>query len=204
MAHSIHSLEDIEKLWQEINTLPHKSDRKTLTPLLKKVMEHRLAFYRYGMTNQLQDELSDLLYKALLLELDREEEDSIETAELAYIGISHALNQEISFERYKRRLLLLHYFADYFTDAIVEIFLKQYREEQMLEARNLALDCIQKMQLADMLSMERAFPELIEQDEQVCEALNNLDMPEDFSEEAHAEARLMHKVLLAYLGTKYK
>ena len=107
-------------------------------------------------------------------------------------------------EHYKRRLLLLHYFSDYFTDAVIEIFLKKYREDNLLEARNMALECIEKMQLADMLLLEEQYPDFINGDEQWADACNALTLSPDVSETERAEADLLHKVLHAYLKAKYK
>ena len=55
----------------------------------------------------------------------------------AYTGLTSVMNdpEAITPAHYKRRLLLLHYFSDYFTDAIIEIFLKKYRDDNLLEAR---------------------------------------------------------------------
>ena len=48
----------------------------------------------------------------------------------------------------------MHYFADYFTDSLIEVFLKKYRENNLLEARNLALESIERMQLFDIFLIE--------------------------------------------------
>ena len=154
----------------------------------------------------LQPEFSEALYKALLLELDEEEEDSIETAELAYVSLGTALNgkQSSEPEYYKRRLLLLHYFCDFFTDSIIELFLTKYKEDNRLQARNLAIECLEKMQLADMLYLEENNPDFIEKDEQIADACNRIAISPDLSAEERKEALLLHKILYAYLKTKYK
>lgn len=198
---------EIRKIFEEIRNAQKKGDRKLLTTELKTVMENRIPFYRHSVSNDLNDELSDLLFKALLLELDKEENDSIETAEMAYVGISNVVNngnEGITFEHYKRRLLLIHYFADYFTDAVIGVFLEKYRNEHMLEARSMAFECLRKMLLSDLSEIERRFPEQIEKDEQLCEACNSIENLNDFSEEERLEAELMHKVLHAFLNVKYK
>ncbi|MDL2231459.1 hypothetical protein LJB85_01820 [Porphyromonadaceae bacterium OttesenSCG-928-L07] len=198
---------EIRKIFEEIRNAQKKGDRKLLTTELKTVMENRIPFYRHSVSNDLNDELSDLLFKALLLELDKEENDSIETAEMAYVGISNVVNngnEGITFEHYKRRLLLIHYFADYFTDAVIGVFLEKYRNEHMLETRSMAFECLRKMLLSDLSEIERRFPEQIEKDEQLCEACNSIENLNDFSEEERLEAELMHKVLHAFLNVKYK
>lgn len=100
------------------------------------IRDHRLAYYNQSNEKELQAEFSDALFKILLLELDEEEEESIEIAELAYLGLGHIFRRpELPTpELYKRRLLLLHYFCDYFTDSIIEVFLSKYREDNILQA----------------------------------------------------------------------
>ena len=61
-------------------------DRKALRLLLKKVIPDRFHYYHESRDITRQEEYADLLYKILLLELDEEEEESIELAELAYLG----------------------------------------------------------------------------------------------------------------------
>ena len=60
-------------------------DRKALRLLLKKVIPDRFHYYNESRDITRQEEYADLLYKILLLELDEEEEESIELAELAYL-----------------------------------------------------------------------------------------------------------------------
>ncbi|WP_251620157.1 hypothetical protein [Odoribacter lunatus] len=198
---------DLNVLLEEIRQDCEQGDRHGLSEKLRLLMQHRKAYYHESCQLHLEDELSDSLFKVLLLELDEEEAESIETAELAYLGIASVLKDDspgITPEHYKRRLLLLHYFSDYFTDAIIEIFLKKYRENNLLEARNMALECIEKMQMADILQLEKTYPEFIDADEQLTDACNSLQFPPDFSEEAQQEADLLHKVLYAYLKAKHR
>lgn len=197
---------DLRTLLDEIRNCCEKGDRKTLSGILHRLMQHRKSYYHESITHNLQDAFSASLFKILLLELDEEESDSIETAELAYIGISSALNEAnpADPEHYKRRLLLLHYFSDYFTDAIIEIFLKKYRETNLLEARNMAIECLEKMQVSDMLQLEDLYPDFINKDEQLGDACNAISIPIGLSDTERAESGLMHKVLQAYLKAKYK
>ena len=136
----------------------------------------------------------------------RQEEESIEIAELAYLGLGHIFRRpELPTpELYKRRLLLLHYFCDYFTDSIIEVFLSKYREDNILQARSLAIECLEKMQLSDMFYLEENATDFIDGDEQLSDACNGIETDPRLSEEEKANAALLHKVLYAYLKAKYK
>ena len=119
---------DLEDVLREIGELSNiHADRKKLRANLLEIRDHRLAYYNQSNEKELQAEFSDALFKILLLELDEEEEESIEIAELAYLGLGHIFRRpELPTpELYKRRLLLLHYFCDYFTDSIIEVFLSK-------------------------------------------------------------------------------
>ena len=125
---------DLEDVLREIGELSNiHADRKKLRANLREIRDHRLAYYNQSNEKELQAEFSDALFKILLLELDEEEEESIEIAELAYLGLGHIFRRpELPTpELYKRRLLLLHYFCDYFTDSIIEVFLSKYREDNI-------------------------------------------------------------------------
>ena len=127
---------DLEDVLREIGELSNvHADRKKLRANLREIRDHRLAYYNQSNEKELQAEFSDALFKILLLELDEEEEESIEIAELAYLGLGHIFRRpELPTpELYKRRLLLLHYFCDYFTDSIIEVFLSKYREDNRRE-----------------------------------------------------------------------
>ena len=107
---------DLEDVLREIGELSNiHADRKKLRANLREIRDHRLAYYNQSNEKELQAEFSDALFKILLLELDEEEEESIEIAELAYLGLGHIFRRpELPTpELYKRRLLLLHYFCDY-------------------------------------------------------------------------------------------
>ena len=153
-----------------------------------------------------QEEYADLLYKILLLELDEEEEESIELAELAYLGISECISSAPAriYECLKKRIILMHYFADYFTDSLIEVFLKKYRENNLLEARNLALESIERMQLFDIFLIEQNFDDRIDRDEQLTDVCNGIELAPNLTDEELTEAQLMHQVLYAYLKAKYR
>ena len=188
---------DLEDVLREIGELSNiHADRKKLRANLREIRDHRLAYYNQSNEKELQAEFSDALFKILLLELDEEEEESIEIAELAYLGLGHIFRRpELPTpELYKRRLLLLHYFCDYFTDSIIEVF----------QARSLAIECLEKMQLSDMFYLEENATDFIDGDEQLSDACNGIETDPRLSEEEKANAALLHKVLYAYLKAKYK
>ena len=183
---------DLEDVLREIGELSNiHADRKKLRANLLEIRDHRLAYYNQSNEKELQAEFSDALFKILLLELDEEEEESIEIAELAYLGLGHIFRRpELPTpELYKRRLLLLHYFCDYFTDSIIEVFLSKYRED---------------MQLSDMFYPQENATDFIDGDEQLSDACNGIETDPRLSEEEKANAALLHKVLYAYLKAKYK
>lgn len=196
----------LEELLQEIQQHSSNGDRKALAAVLRKLIPNRHAFYKESVEQQLLDLYSESLYKVLLLELDSEEEESIEIAELSYLGISTLLQnkQLCTPEHYKRRILLLHYFSDYFTDAIVDVFLKKYRKDNMLQARSLAFECLEKMQLSDLFYLEGQHKNFLDQDEQLNDACNGIETDPDLSAEELEEAGLLHRVMNAYLKSKYK
>ena len=181
-------------------------DRRALRALLKQAIPHRVAYYRENLGLTRHAEFADLLCKALLLELDEEEEESIELAELAYVSLCEELKKGDAdpYEQRKMRVILLHYFADYLTDSIIEIFLKKYREDNLLQARNLALDSIARMQLSDIFHIEQHYGVRIDEDEQLNDICNDIDIAPNLSDQELAEADLMHRVLHAYLKAKYK
>ena len=176
-------------------------DRKALRLLLKKVIPDRFHYYHESRDITRQEEYADLLYKILLLELDEEEEESIELAELAYLGISESISTVPThiYESLKKRIILMHYFSDYFTDSLIEVFLKKYRENNLLEARNLALESIERMQL-----IEQNFDDRIDRDEQLTDVCNDIELAPNLTDEELTEAQLMHQVLYAYLKAKYR
>lgn len=196
---------NLKELLEQIHTHSQNGNRRDLCAVLHSLMDKRQEYYHQLSDASMTEGYADGLYKTLLLELDQEEEESIETAELAYIALCSLIAGEtVTPEHYKRRLLLLHYFCDYFTDSIIQVFLAAYRKEHILQARNLALECIEKMQLADMFHLEEHAPDFIEHDEQIIDACNAIETDADLPDTERAEAALLHKVLYAYLKTKYK
>lgn len=196
---------NLKEILEQIHTHSQNGNRRDLCAVLHSLMDNRQEYYHQLSDASMTEGYADGLYKTLLLELDQEEEESIETAELAYIALCSLIAGETATpEHYKRRLLLLHYFCDYFTDSIIQVFLAAYRKEHILQARNLALECIEKMQLADMFHLEEHAPDFIEHDEQIIDACNAIETDADLPDTERAEAALLHKVLYAYLKTKYK
>lgn len=196
----------LETIFNEAELHVASGDQKALRRLLKRIIPNRSLYYRESLALSRQDEFSDLLYKALLLELDEEEEESIELAELAYLAISDKLASppEDVYPRVKKRVILLHYFADYLTDSFIEVFLKKHREDNILEVRRLALASIERMQLYDVFFIEQHFGNSIDRDEQLNDACNRISLSPDLTDQELSEAKLMHEVLYAYLKAKYK
>ena len=154
----------LKEILDEIQEATEKGEKKVITRNLKKILTERKKFIEDCKKAELYSPFSEALFKALLLELDEEEEDSVEAAEIAYVGVVHALNEKLEvFNRggakeddelailIRNRILLLHFFNDYLLDTLVEIFLKKYRNENMLLARNLADECLKKMQIVDVM-----------------------------------------------------
>ena len=199
-------MSDLKKILTEIQAQSQTGNRRELTKALRTLMHNRREYYRQSIKETLQEEFADALYKTLILEFDEEENDSIETAELAYLALGTILrqNRPANPEHYKRRLLLLHYFSDFFTDAIIEVFLSAYRKDNILQARTLALECLEKMQLSDMFYLEENEAGFLDGDEQISDACNAIEINPDLSEEEKKNAILLHQVLYAYLKAKYK
>lgn len=198
-------MNDLHELLDRVRENTRSGSRRALRAALAALLGNRKEYYRQSVALALEEPLADAFYKALLLELDEEEEEGIETAELAYLMLSSLIDSPAANrEHYKTRLLLLHYFADYFTDVVIEVFLAAYRKEHLLQARNLALECIEKMQLADMFHLEDHAPGFLERDEQLIDACNAIETAPDLTEEERSQAALLHQVLPAYLRTKYK
>lgn len=196
----------LETLLDESSLHAASGDRKALRSLLRGVIPERFRYFHESRALTRQEEYADLLYKILLLELDEEEEESIELAELAYLGISEHImcSPENTYECLKKRVILMHYFADYLTDSLIEVFLNKFRENNILEARNLALESLERMQLFDIFFMEQNFGERVDRDEQLSDVSNDISLAPNLSDQELVEAQLMHRVLYAYLKTKYR
>lgn len=195
----------LKKLLAAVEEQSRAGNRREVVAALRILIKNRREYYRESVGETLQEAFSDALYKSLLLELDEEEEESIEIAELSYLGLGAVLEESgASPEHFKRRLLLLHYFSDFFTDALIAIFLSRYRKGQLLLARNLALECLEKMQLSDMFYLEENAAEFIDGDEQLSDACNAISAEHGLSADERKDAAFLHKVLYAYLKAKYK
>ena len=83
----------------------------------------------------------------------------------------------------------MHYFSDYFTDSLIEVFLKKYRENNLLEARNLALESIERMQLFDIFLIEQNFDDRIDRDEQLTDVCNDIELAPNLTDEELTEAQ---------------
>lgn len=198
--------QDLKNILDEAQEKSQEGNRKALAATLRQLIGKRREYYRQSIEENISGEYAEALYKILLLEMDEEEEDSIELAELSYMGICVAIQEaeQVNPELYKQRLLLLHYFCDYFTDSVIEIFLKRYRTDNLLQARSLAIECLEKMQLSDMFYLEENARDFISRDEQIADACNSIETDADLSATELQEAGLLHQVMFAYLKTKYK
>lgn len=197
----------LKHLLDEAREHNRQNERKALTAILKEIIPERVYYFHHSKLLNRQDEYTDLLYKILSLDLDEQEEESIEIAELAYLGISEGIGsgtEENSYELIRRRIILLHYFADYLTDSIIELFLNKFRKDNLLEARNLALEALTRMQIADLYRLESHYEERINRDEALQDISNELPLELLPDQQALNESLLMHRVLLAYLKVKYK
>ncbi len=166
-------MRDLDQFFYELEEATSEGRRKDIRRMLAELMRERRAFYEQCTTISHLESFSQAMFHALILELDDEEEDSIEGAELCYVAIGSIMKSVESEEEgrmydvAKRRLLLLHYFYDYLTDAITALFMPENREKKRLEARNIAVDCLERMQLHDLSWLAEHFPELAEHDEQI-------------------------------------
>ena len=196
----------MEAILKDIEKYKSEGNEKGLRRVLSEFLAKRDEFYKEAFTKELMYEYCEAIYDALILEMDEEEEDSIELAERAYALISYLIYKTdvIRFEYYKLRFLLLHYFADYFVDTLVTLFLEQFREDRLLEARVLTDECIQKMQIVDLIDLEEMDKITMEADEQITDASNSIEMDFELNDEEIKEAKLMSKVLFTALYQKYK
>ncbi|MGL5683950.1 MAG: hypothetical protein ACRDDZ_13010 [Marinifilaceae bacterium] len=192
---------DIANLLEAIDSAANQGNRRQLTQLLRELKENRVERFKEAMGTGCGQKLAQAILKILLLELDEEEEESIELAELAYVACSYKISQP---EEYKTRVLLLHYFYDYFTDSVITIFLDKYRETDLLQARTLAAEAMQRMQLHDLYAIETIDAAFVNNDAQLIDAGNELTISPEITPQEMTEATTMHKVIFAYLAHKYK
>lgn len=199
-------MEPLEQLLNEVKHHTQNGNRKALSLLLKEIIPERINYFHKSQFFNRLDEFTDILYKILWLELDEGDDESIELAELAYLGISESirLTPELNYELVRKRIILLHYFSDYFTDSIIDIFLKKFRKNNLLEARGLALDSLAHMQLADLYFLEQHFGDQVDQDEGLNETCNQINIAALPNQQELENAALMHRILYAYLKVKYQ
>lgn len=194
----------LNDILEKIREQQESGSRRELTRTLREVMENRHTYFHQSLTPDNEGGYADALFKILFLEIEEEEESGIEIAELAYLSICHALRENHSPELLKKRILLLHYFCEYFTDAIIDIFLQNYRQDNILQARTLAIESIEKMQLSDVIYLEEHFKSFLDNDEQLTDACNDLEITVDWSEDLRKETHTLHRVMEAYLQIKHK
>lgn len=210
-------MEELNHLLDEAARLQKQDNQRPLQALLQQLIPSRIGNYHKSVSTGRIPEYTDLLFKTLWLELDEEEEESVELAELALLGISGFIEKitgdepenlsetqsEALYLAVRKRILLLRYFADFLTDSLIEVFLKKFRENNLLEARSLALDRLAHMQLADMYFLEQRYGSRVNEDDGINEACNTVPLAALPTEEELADATLMMRVLAAYLRVKY-
>ena len=86
----------LEALLLQIQQQCSAGNRKELASFLRQLMNNRQDYYQESISLSMQDDFSDALFKILLLELDEEEEESIEIAEMSYVGIGSVLYTPVS------------------------------------------------------------------------------------------------------------
>lgn len=179
-------------------------NRHTLSAALRPLYENHVQYYHQSISEGLEGEYADALYKILLLGMDEEDEDSVELAELAYLALSNRLRHPgIHGLEYKTRLLLLNSFYEYLTDSVTCACFAQYRKTDLLLARQLADECLEKMQIADLLYLEENCPEILDEDENAAAACNLIESDINLSPEDRQQAILLHQIFHTYLQTKY-
>ena len=205
-------MRDFTSFFEDLESAVQSGERKSIRSMLSEVLNNRMEFFENCTTITLLDRYSQALFHSLILELDDEEEDCIEGAELCYLAIGNLLaatqtsGATPNAEVVKRRLLLLHYFNDYLTDTMMCLFTPTHKDDNILEARTLAIDCMAKMQLHDMCWLGEHYPDFAEQDEHI--AMCDQELAESFNkdsvEQDLKDAAIMHKALTAHLRVKYR
>ena len=85
-------MNDLQELLDRVRENTRSGSRRALRAALAALLGNRKEYYRQSVALALEEPLADAFYKALLLELDEEEEEGIETAELAYLMLSSLID----------------------------------------------------------------------------------------------------------------
>jgi hypothetical protein len=179
-------------------------DKRAARVSLRSLLSTRVAAFHHARALGRLAEYAAYLYVALVIDLDDDERESIEAAELAYAGLSESIETDGLYEITRQRVLLLHKFTDYLADSWMELFAKRYRESDRIRARNLALESFEQMQLADVHDLEQRFgKQRVDADEGLNDACNTIHLPAPPTREMLEGAALMHRAFHAYLKTKY-
>ena len=203
-------MKKIDRCLEVLEEAMEDGERRQIRRALNEIMLQRRDLYTECDTQDHFDSFSKALFHALILELDEEEEDSLETAEMCYAALGRILKMseesEIDPEIIKRRLMLLHYFSDYLSDAVAGLFMPENRSKHLLDARNLAMDCLEKMQLLDLCWLGEHHPEFVEGDAQIesCDHQLTRNIGHEEIEDALKDAYTLHRSLTACLAVKYK
>lgn len=86
-------MSDLKKILTEIQAQSQTGNRRELTKALRTLCTTAGNITGKAIKETLQEEFADALYKTLILELDEEENDAIETAELAYLALGTILRK---------------------------------------------------------------------------------------------------------------
>ena len=118
-------MNDLQELLDRVRENTRSGSRRALRAALAALLGNRKEYYRQSVALALEEPLADAFYKALLLELDEEEEEGIETAELAYLMLSSLIDSPAANrEHYKTRLHFLFKIRAVFYFDFVVNFLK--------------------------------------------------------------------------------
>ncbi|MDR0544045.1 MAG: hypothetical protein LBG30_01670 [Odoribacteraceae bacterium] len=172
---------------------------------LRDILLARRTAYLPARTLDRLPEYALYLCMALHAELDNEEEESIETAELAYLALTESLLQypDTRLDMTRHRVFLLYRFQDYLADTWSDVFMQHQRQTQPLQARSTALDALSLMALSDVHELEREHPEQVAADNELNDIRNMIHLPIPPRDEDLSDASLMHKLLRTHLKTKY-
>jgi hypothetical protein len=201
----MNDVKNLAGLLDEVRLHLRGGDNHAVNRSLRALLSGRAPAYHHARTLERLAEYASYLYMALFLDLDDDEAQGIEAAELAYAGLAESMLRypEGLYEITRHRIFLLHHFADYLADCWMDVFMKAYKRDHLLYARNRALDTMKLMLLSDMRDLERAFAERVDADGELNDICNTIHFPEPPTDSELAGAAYMHKMFHAYLKAKH-
>lgn len=199
---------EIKEILRDIDKHIADYNRKGLSLCLNILSKSLLAYHREAATYKEEIRFARALYNMLLLDMDKDEEESILIAELSYLNISNFLLNASSADTdkpaaLKSRIMLMNRFSDYLTDGIISAFMEEYEKDRRLLARNIAVEYLYKMQNNDMEELESRHPHFVENDEVLEDIRRDMAAAYGFSTKEIEEGRIIHKILYARLKNKY-